>query len=113
MVITEAQAILCAVHTLTTYLTNYIDDWLHFLYVTAGAKASGKTKLLGLFFELSYRADLSGNPSSASVYYALKDGTYTILIDEVDKNEQHREAAAWRIRLEPHRSLSRPLRPHG
>ena len=92
VVITEAQAIVCAVHTLTTYLTNYIDDWLHFLYVTAGAKASGKTKLLGLFFELSYRADLSGNPSSASVYYALKDGTYTILIDEVDKNEQHREA---------------------
>ena len=85
VVITEAQAIVCAVHTLTTYLTNYIDDWLHFLYVTAGAKASGKTKLLGLFFELSYRADLSGNPSSASVYYALKDGTYTILIDEVDK----------------------------
>ena len=92
MVVTEAQGIVCAVHTITTYLTDYIEDWLHFLYVTAGAKASGKTKLLQLFFELSYRADLSGNPSAASVYYALQDGTYTILIDEVDKNEQRREA---------------------
>ena len=92
VVVTEAQGIVCAVHTITTYLTDYIEDWLHFLYVTAGAKASGKTKLLQLFFELSYRADLSGNPSAASVYYALQDGTYTILIDEVDKNEQRREA---------------------
>jgi Domain of unknown function (DUF3854) len=92
VVITPAQAILCSIHTLTTYLTDYIDDWLHFLYMTAGAKDSGKTRLLTLFFQLSYRADLSGNPSAASIYYALQDGTYTILIDEVDKNAGRRKA---------------------
>jgi hypothetical protein len=91
-VITEAQAILSAIHTLTTYLTDYIDDWLHFVYITAGAKESGKTKLLLLFFHLSYHADLSGNPSAASIYYTLQDGTYSILIDEVDKNAERREA---------------------
>ena len=92
VVITEAQAILSAIHTLTTYLTDYIDDWLHFVYLTAGAKDSGKTKLLLPFFHLSYHPDLSRNPSAASIYYTLQDGTYSILVDEVDKNAERREA---------------------
>ena len=92
IVITEAQAIVCAVHTLTTYLTDYLDDWLHFLYVTAGAKDSGKSRLLTLFLHLAYRGDLFANPTAASIYYALQDGISTLLIDEVDKNELHREA---------------------
>jgi hypothetical protein len=92
VVITPRQAVLCAIHALTTYLTDYIDDWLHFLYITAGAPNSGKTKLVMLFFHLCYRSDLSGNPSAASIYYALQDGIYTILIDEVDKNAERREA---------------------
>jgi hypothetical protein len=92
IVMTDAQAVVCTIHTISTYLTEYIDDWLHFLYITAGAKDSGKTKLMLLFFGLVYRADLSGNPSAASIYYALQDGIYTIMIDEVDKNEARREA---------------------
>jgi hypothetical protein len=92
IVITEPQAIVCALYSVSTYLTDYIDDNLPFLYVTVGAKESGKTKLLELFFELVYHPDLSGNPSAASIYFALKEGVYTILIDEVDRNEAHREA---------------------
>ena len=46
-------------------------------------------RLLELFFELVYHPDLSGNPSAASIYFALKEGVYTILIDEVDRNESH------------------------
>jgi len=49
-------------------------------------------RLLELFFELVYHPDLSGNPSAASIYFALKEGVYTILIDEVDRNESHKEA---------------------
>jgi hypothetical protein len=117
VVITDAQAIVCALHTVSTYLTGYLEDWLHFLYITAGAKDSGKTRLLLLFFELVYRADLSGNPSAASIYYALQDGVYTILIDEVDKNEARREAVldlinfstsratAWVSRADPEKGI--------
>jgi hypothetical protein len=117
VVITPAQAVVSTVHTVTTYLTDCIDDWLPFVYITAGAKDSGKTKLLSLFFELVYRADLSGNPSAASIYYALQEGTYTILIDEVDKNEQRREAildlinfsssraTAWVSRADPDKGI--------
>jgi hypothetical protein len=117
IVITDAQAVVCALHTISTYLTEYIDDWLHFLYITAGAKDSGKTKLMLLFFELVYRADLSGNPSAASIYYALQEGIYTIMIDEVDKNEARREAVldllnfstsratAWVSRADPEKGI--------
>ena len=76
VVVTEAQGVVCAVHTITTYLTDYIEDRLHFLYVTAGAKASGKTKLLQLFFELSYRADLSGGiprPRPSTTLFRMSD----------------------------------------
>jgi hypothetical protein len=92
VVITEAQAIVCALYSVISYLTDHIDDNLPFLYITAGAKESGKTKLLELFFELVYHPDLSGNPSAASIYFALREGIYTILIDEVDRNEAHRES---------------------
>jgi hypothetical protein len=92
VVITPAQAIVCTLYTVITYLTDYLDDWLPFLYITAGAKVSGKTKLLKLFYYLSFRADLSGNPSAASIYYALQDGVHTLCIDEIDKNETRREA---------------------
>ena len=92
VVITEEQAVVCTIHTMTTYLTEYLDDWLHFLYITAGAKESGKTRLLCLFFELSYWASLSGDPTAASIYYDLQEGPHTMLIDEVDKKEQSREA---------------------
>ena len=90
--ITNEQAVVCTLHTLTTYLTEYLDDWLHFLYITSGAKESGKTRLLCLFFELCYWASLRGDPSAPAIYYDLREGPHTILIDEVDKKEQSREA---------------------
>jgi hypothetical protein len=117
IVITDAQAVVCALHTISTYLTEYIDDWLHFLYITSGAPLSGKTKLMLLLYELVFRADLSGNPSAASIYYALQEGVYTILIDEVDKNEARREAVmdllnfstsrntAWVSRADPEKGV--------
>lgn len=92
VVITPEQAVVCTVHTLTTYLTDYLEDWLHFLYITAGAKESGKTKLLSLFYYLCYHATICGDPSAASVYYRLRTGVHTILIDEVDKNEDRKKA---------------------
>jgi DNA polymerase I-like protein with 3'-5' exonuclease and polymerase domains len=91
-VITNEQAVVCTLHTLTTYLTEYLDDWLHFLYITSGAKESGKTRLLCLFFELCYWASLRGDPTAPAIYYDLQEGPHTILIDEVDKKEQSREA---------------------
>jgi DNA polymerase I len=92
IVITEEQAVVCTIHTMTTYLTEHLDDWLHFLYITAGAKESGKTKLLCLFFELCYWASLRGDPTAPAIYYDLREGPHTMLIDEVDKKEQNREA---------------------
>ena len=92
VVLSPEQAVVCTVHTFTTYLTDYLDDWLHFLYVTGGALEVGKTKLLKLFYYLGCHSVLQGDPTAASIYYRLKTDIYTIIVDEVDKKEERKEA---------------------
>ena len=123
VVLSSEQAVVCTVHTFTTYLTEYLDDWLHFLYVTGGTLEVGKTKLLKLFYYLGCHAVLQGDPTAASIYYRLKTDTYTIIIDEVDKKEERKEAVldlinystsrdtAWVSRADPEGKKSSIIRP--
>ena len=72
-------------------MTDYLDDWLHFLYVTAGAKDSGKSRLLDPLTPLASPSFSEIRQPPRSITTSRRD-LYTIIIDEVDKNEEYKEA---------------------
>lgn len=106
VVITNEQAIVCTIDAMSTFLTEWIDDWLHFTYVSAGAKESGKTRLLCLFYELTYWSTLMGDPTAAALYYQLKEGPHTLCIDEVDSSSDRAQAIFALVNLSTTRSTA-------